>query len=369
MGSKRWMLGNGLGRVLAEHMPGRKRFIDLFSGSGVVSWHVAQTSRCEVIAGDIQTYATVLAAAVIERTAPVDVEVLVSDWLRNGVRSVEQSKAWLSAPPAASLTADLVLKSREYAESVGGLVTARYGGYYLAPRQTLVIDHLLKTVPEGDSNVCLAALVIATSRSVASPGHTAQPFQPTTPGGLTAINHAWGRDIVQLVASALRALSPMHARIRGRAVTGDALSLATQANSADLVFLDPPYSSVQYSRFYHVLETIARGTGGPVSGVGRYTPIMERPQSEFSQRRTALRAMTKLLESLSTAGAGRVIVTFRQDKTSNGLSAGVIREIASKRFKVDDEHVDTRMSTLGGNNVDRAARTQVKESILVLRSR
>ena len=95
--------------------------------------------------------------------------------------------------------------------------------------------------------------------------------------------------------------------------------------SDDLVIVDPPYSSVQYSRFYHVLETIARGTCGPVSGQGRYPAINERPQSSWSNKGTSQFALKMLLEKLSVTGC-TVIFTFPSSETSNGLSGNAIIE-------------------------------------------
>ena len=66
------------------------------------------------------------------------------------------------------------------------------------------------------------------------------------------------------------------------------------------MFIDPPYSSVQYSRFYHVLETMAKGEKElVVDGVGRYPPLADRPQSHFSNTGQARNALESLIEKLS----------------------------------------------------------------------
>src|SRR5437016_2542153 len=70
MGSKRWMLSNGLGHLLDDRAKNASRFVDLFSGSAAVAWYVAERTQREVVACDLQHYSRVLADAVLQRTAP-----------------------------------------------------------------------------------------------------------------------------------------------------------------------------------------------------------------------------------------------------------------------------------------------------------
>ena len=66
-----------------------------------------------------------------------------------------------------------------------------------------------------------------------------------------------GRPAVQSGARS-KSLASIHAKQIGASKVADANKAAHQVREGDLVFLDPPYSGVHYSRFYHVLETIAR---------------------------------------------------------------------------------------------------------------
>ena len=54
MGSKRSMLLDGLGDLLANNALKTTRFVDLFAGSGAVSIHVATKYEIPVIASDLQ---------------------------------------------------------------------------------------------------------------------------------------------------------------------------------------------------------------------------------------------------------------------------------------------------------------------------
>ncbi len=246
-------------------------------------------------------------------------------------------------------------------------MTKAYGGYYFSPRQAIMIDSLRRTLPKRDPvrTVCLATLIWAITRCVASPGHTAQPFQPT-PTALRYIAEAWERDLLQAVRDVFPAIAARKANVRGEAIVGDAKEVADNLISEDdLVFVDPPYSAAQYSRFYHVLETVAQGSCGAVSGEGRYPPSSERPRSLYSLRSRAPHALEELLGALGSTGC-EVVMTFPQQACSNGLSGEAVIDLARRWFEVDVSSVVMRHSTLGGNNLHRAARRSSRELIMAM---
>ena len=116
-----------------------------------------------------------------------------------------------------------------------------------------------------------------------SPWRHAQPFQPEG-NGLTAIVEAWKRDPFYYAERILTDLTKRYANRIGMAKAGNAIDLLDLLEDGDMVFLDPPYSGVHYSRFYHVLETISRNTWENVSGRGRYPSSERRPKSDYSLR-------------------------------------------------------------------------------------
>jgi hypothetical protein len=183
---------------------------------------------------------------------------------------------------------------------------------------------------------------------------------------LPFILEAWKRDPFIECRKALEVLCEKHANRKGRAKLGDAVKIASQLKDDDLVFVDPPYSGVQYSRFYHVLETVARQHCSEVTGIGRYPPISERPQSAFSNKGQSLEALTNLLKNLAFVGAN-TILTFPKGICSNGLSGNMVMDVAHKYFRVQTKIVNGRFSTLGGNNNRRAARHDSHELILLLK--
>lgn len=371
MGSKRYMLANGLGDLLKREAATAAHSYDLFCGSGVVSWFLASETKSRVTSVDLQEFATALADAVVTRTKPLDVDHLKSVWIGPGIRRRNDNRLWKKASQLEDLriTRANVLAARELCtEPVRvGPVWNAYGGHYFSPKQALTFDYLLSRLPDDSSerSTCLAALIRAASRCAAAPGHTAQPFQPSRKAN-KAIAAAWWRDPIEEAVKALKDLAPRVAQLKGSVKTGDAHEEAEKIKKNSLVFVDPPYSAVQYSRFYHVLETIATYQRFSALGTGRYPPLTLRPQSEYSNRGTSHDALDCLLSRLAEREC-RVLVTFPAGESSNGLSGDGVVDIGTKYFRCDLKYVIGQFSTLGGNHTHRSPRHESRELILLLR--
>jgi adenine-specific DNA-methyltransferase len=375
MGSKRVMLQNGFGSAITAAAAGSERIVDLMAGSGAVAWYAAQNFDQPVLAVDLQAYSAVLSSAVISRTRGLNVSKLEREWLMPARRGATRTAHW-SAAEDFDQPADrgAVEQARALCEDEdGGMIWSSYGGHYFSPRQAIQLDRALALLPgrEPDRSACRAALIAAAGYCAAAPGHTAQPFQPTE-SAIPYIRDFWRRDPLTYAGSWLADISPRFARRKGGTEVADALDVVEGLDASDLVIIDPPYSDVQYSRFYHVLEAIARAkddaTSTPVSGVGRYPPFEARPRSDFSLKSRSQDAIEDLLDALAERGC-QAIITFPAARCSNGLSGSQIARIARRQFEVRTKTVKGRFSTLGGNNTTRAARTASAELIITLSPR
>lgn len=371
MGSKRAMLQNGLGHLLEQEVVGAKRFIDLFTGSAVVAAFVAQRFAIPVIAADLQLYSVVLASAIVGRNRELDWRVIWSRWYEEAKKDV--AKAGRIPRIGGSLSRKKVDAARRWSGTKSSLpITFAYGGFYFSPRQSVWIDALRRNLPKGKiaRDAALASLIKTASQCVASPGHTAQPFQPTLTGK-QYIAEAWKKSISIRTRQNFKQLAKSCALEKGKAHKADANQIAKNVTAGDVVFVDPPYSGVHYSRFYHVLETIAAGKSGHVSGQGRYPNEVRRVRSRYSLTSEASDALNDLLRTLS-ARSSKVIMTFPNHKCSNGLSGYRVQKIAAKHFSVRRKSVASRFSSLGGtgdnrgNEAGRAARRHTRELVLTL---
>lgn len=373
MGSKRAMLTNGLGHLIDDKTQGRGRFVDLFCGSGAVSSFVAQRTRLPVLASDLQEYATTLTEAIICRTGGFDANEMkeswyasASEWMLRDTQLIKEVRALGSQPDDSSKHVQWVNQSRELAQRVPERypITRAYGGYYYSLPQALAIDALRATVVTKNRAARLAALISAASTCAAAPGHTAQPFS-TTETSLPHLLSAWKKDIFKETADALYKLSTTCAKVRGEVKQKNAVEITEHLNERDLVFVDPPYSEVQYSRFYHVLETVVSGNAIAAEGNGRYPPINQRPQSAFCLTTKSIDEFDRLMLAIAAQGAS-AIVTFPAGVASNGLSGEIVEALSAQYFKVKRREVASVFSTLGGNKSNRDARQGTNELILFL---
>src|SRR5579859_338034 len=347
MGSKRWMLGNGLGSILATFGRDTKRFVDLFAGSGAVAIHMARQFPLPVLAVDLQRYSAVLTGAIIQRQAALTHEDTWKDWYQRAAVVFQKHRP----PKIEKITRRSMLGYRGWCERRTDLpLTRAYGGHYFGPVQATWIDALRTCLPtkEPEQTVALGALLHAASKCAAAPGHTAQPFQPTR-SAKPFILQAWKKDIAALTMASFVDLAKLFAYKTGSVLTADANDAVENVTQHDLVFIDPPYSGVHYSRFYHVLESIAFGTAGAVSGVGRYPDREFRPRSRYSLKGESRKALSHLLGKIAEKGA-KAIVTFPATECSNGLSGDIVRELAEQYFRVREKTVLSKFSTLGGTN-------------------
>jgi hypothetical protein len=346
---------------------------------------LAERFDLPVLAGDLQSFAAARAASVVERNAPVEDVTFVDRWFQRAERIIADTIESRRIPetPNAEIAGKYkiarasVERTREYLDrTLSDIlrnsghkwpITLAYAGYYFSVQQALTFDALRATLPKkkAERTVALSALIGAASRCSGSPGHTAQPLG-ISEGSLPHLLEAWNRSVFNAVREEVSKIAPRHAKVEGETSVGSWEMLCDRLAPGDVVFCDPPYSDVQYSRFYHVLETLSRGSVIDVSGTGRNPPFAERPESEFSRKSKALAEAEKLLQHAADREL-RLVITFPISRQSNGLAAQTFSKKASKYFgRIQSQEVTSTFSSLGGNgsNGRRPARVAKVERII-----
>lgn len=84
---------------------------------------------------------------------------------------------------------------------------------------------------------------------------------------------------------------------------------------ADVVFIDPPYNSRQYSRFYHLLENLVKWTKPDLEGVAMKPPVEN--MSEYSKTK----APEKFDELIQNIDAKYIVVTYNNTYSSKSNSS------------------------------------------------
>lgn len=104
---------------------------------------------------------------------------------------------------------------------------------------------------------------------------------------------------------------------------------------ADVAFIDPPYNSRQYSRFYHVLETITKWDKPKLSGTA-----MKPPKENMSEycRNSAPKAFDDLIKNLNVK---YIVVTYnntydsKSSSSRNKITLEQIKEILDKKGRTE----------------------------------
>ena len=256
---------------------------DLMAGTHAVGY--ALKTRNRIIANDIQAYSAVVGKALIENHTRC-----ISSW---------QAREQLG---------DLVMRNHE--ERKFTFFQDYYADKYFSARQCRDIDSIRYAIEDvtdkHESALYLCALMHAMCLGQSTTGHFAE-YLPSTHERLRPLRaiDIWDAflrkcDEMQVVRSDASHVvlcedyrivlqSPVYAHLTPQ---------------VDCFYLDPPYSDAQYSRFYHVLETVVRYDHPPLRHKGGYRA--GRHQSRFSQR---ARAEAEFEWAVSRAAAlGRPLV-------------------------------------------------------------
>lgn len=342
---------------------------DLFAGSGCVSYKLS--AHFAVTACDIQYYSAVLCHALLH---PQHIsEGHINSFLirLQGNKSAMLEEAF---SPLVKIESDAISEknlevladitehgstevfSRERSKSsishfqervlanlatmgIGGkdaFISRNYGGVYFSYLQAIQIDEILsaikESVPDEEKSVFLAALLSTASDIVDTVGkHFAQPIKVRDANGRIKplvyskavkdktidVKELYGKWLQQYV-------SLPKGEYSSRIIQGDYLDcLKMLHDDIRTVYADPPYTRDHYSRFYHVLETIARGDAPELATINVHGSTQvsnglyreDRHQSPFCIRSKAPLAFEAMFKELSSAQRNLLLSYSPYDET------------------------------------------------------
>lgn len=381
--------------------------LDLFSGMCSVAGALASSGR-ETWCNDIQRYAAVVAEALLISVDP-PLDPLRSathlfDHYAANLRLLQDRFAADLAGEAVALAqldkAEYVRQASEWrhvgnderlaleAQSLRSnlmttpyrLATLTFAHGYFGLCQATELDSLRFAIDSawrvgmltaGEARWALVALLQAASHLVAAPGHFAEHLKPRDDETYRRLRRLRARSAWTQFQVELGRLAPYGTerwRKGNRVFCEDATTLTQRLGQLRLqprvVYADPPYSKAQYSRYYHVLETLVRYDYPAATGAGRYRS--DRFQTPFSKVSTVRQGFESLAEHTAKLGADLVL-----SYPSNGLlyAAGEDPPSLLRRHYRSVEVAwssSKQHSTLGG--APGRANTQVTEMILVARN-
>ncbi len=369
-------------------------FLDLFSGIAAVGSQIG-TGR-PIWCNDVQQFSTLLtrrkfkaAKAFVGQSALADAAMPIFEKNRSALFDAfadllakEQDVLYASCPAALTEQINEISavsgsrRSQLCASGHHSLFATTHAGTYFGLRQAIEIDsiryaadslHEAGRIGEDEHQWMILALCQVLSSSSNSTGHFAQYLSPNA-ANIHRILRKRRRNIWEIWKETLRTMRPAGTvkwRRGNRVFNADAVkllhALARKTQQPSVIYADPPYTSDQYSRYYHVLENIILYDYPATAGKGQYRP--DRFTSGFSLKSAVNKSFAELVEA-----ASRLDAVFILSYPTNGLlehSTKRVLEILDRHFAhVDAPIVIPHMhSTMGGSKG--AQKQAVDENIFV----
>lgn len=381
LGSKLRLVGS-IRRLVSSIGHSGDTVCDLFAGSGTAA--VALAADHNVIAADIQEYSRVLCSALLQpaRTDEREAQTVIREAARLESDLEEslapilelEEQALANTGSAPSLLCDLAehgsllippvtndrlsralndtnIRVQRYSSAL--VVTRYFGGAYFSYRQALQLDCLLQAIGRLQGNVqdtYLAAVLSTASTVVNSVGKQfAQPMRPRRKDGTIKAHvvRQMRRDRCLDSRSIFRDWLTRYRQLplaQGhRVIRGDYRDVLGGLKDVSVVYADPPYTRDHYSRFYHVLETIALRDAPTISATNLMGPRdasrgmyrEHRHQSPFCIKSQAAIAFRELFERCRGLGAS-VLVSyspFVKDGHPRLMTVEGIEQIAKQYYR------------------------------------
>lgn len=259
-----------LNRILDEN---DHRFGDLMAGTGIVGYLVSRTRKMRVVFNDLMRYSYYLTKSCITK---------------------------LSAAEKTQIQ-DLIAQYNQLPPNPDGFIAQNFsnGGksdrMFFTPENAGKIDSIrqaINALPDGNVRDYLLACLISAADKVSNVSCTFEAY------------------LKQFKSSAVKSLELKYIEmgddfIEGESHCGDVTSVTQYL---DVVYLDPPYNSRQYSSVYHLLETIACYDDPEISGVAGKRDCSEQ-KSKFSQ----VSAPEEFERVVSGVKCGKLLVSYNNE--------------------------------------------------------
>ena len=307
-------------------------FFDIFSGSGSVGASFQQENI--IFSNDAELYSTIISSSLLntpEETLLQEIADQFQTQLKNNINKnsieyidyIKQEREFLLSQDNDKLinlyknfptiwnklrgvTVNKLRKQRKY-----NLFTHYYSGTYFGIEQSIIIDSVIETIHsfqnESVTDTLYSCLFFAMKEIVfAKDGHMAQPLNPSK--NITRHFKQRSKNLIDLLNKKLEEFILYSSKkvsnnqfqhqiynLDIREITNN--NLLANSN-IKMIYADPPYTDMQYSRYYHLLNVAARyDFPEPTINHGKYTSGLYtegRNQSDLSKKSTAKNRIEEL---------------------------------------------------------------------------
>jgi len=323
MGNKRSIL-NRIIPIIESNIDEKKMFFDVFAGTNSVGYAIKTTNggNIGVVTNDVQAYSYVISKALIENNAihKIPLYEAQSDLMNNFKNNMNDiSKTW----------SDAFIKNHQYrthlsdkeisfqqfikksiTETPFCLFSFYFTNVYFSLEQCKEIDSLRFAIEQIKNpikkNIYLICLLYAVSYGSSTFGHFAQPRKVTE-----EVLKIREKSISELFFKKLSELSIKKNNKKNFCFNEDYKTLFTRKefkklkNKIGFVYVDPPYSTANYSRFYHILETLVKYDYPENDYKGLYRE--DRFKSNFCKSRKVEEEFRAVFEFVKDIEAGMVV--------------------------------------------------------------
>lgn len=283
---------------------------DLFAGTGIVSGSLK--GEYNIHANDVQEYSSILSLTYLSRLKgniqPETIDEIYSkaNYLVNEFRK-KYSRLNFDYSTIENFNQFQLLEQNqqlllnENFDLGFHLFTKYYSGTYWSFDQCLWVDSIRAVAEQYRGKLeyyaILSSLIFSMSYASQSTGHYAQ-YRDATVENMNDIliyrkKEIWSNfekkfnDIIQNINGITRDF---------RVTTLDYIDCLRILEDRSIIYADPPYQSVHYSRFYHALETLVKYDYPKIHYKGRYRD--DRHQSPFCKKTTVKKAFSTLFEAV-----------------------------------------------------------------------
>ncbi|WP_312184129.1 DNA adenine methylase [Massilia timonae] len=382
MGSKAGILdflSKGLAEVHAEDRP----LVDLFAGACAISGGFGHATQ--IISNDIQGYSAVIASTYLRRAELIgnfDIIALAQPIVDCVLASLPENLAY--PKEAVNLNAFNIIERRNRKmirkefDSSHHLFTKIYSGTWWSTEQCVWIDAIREvldtlknrgSIEQADFDFGLTCLLSAMAYTSQGTGHYAQYRDANTSEGMLDILKYRRASVPALFNRRFGALLEWHLENvvdRGSSLLSLDYRECLAGVKNAVVYADPPYAFVHYSRFYHAMETLVRYDYPQIQHIGgkivkgRYR--LERHQSPFCIKTKVRGAFSEMFEGVKASKSDMLLSYSNTGMIDIQVLIDLARSHFGDEYKVWVEAMEHTHSTMG--RIKDKSR-QVKESLII----
>ena len=216
-----------------------------------------------------------------------------------------------------------------------------FGGKYFSQSSSKIIGFIRENIEENKNNLTskeyymlIASLLYSIDRIANTVGHYDAYFK---------------RDFIKDTFF-MKPIDPVE--VKEVSIFREDTNFLVKKINADIVYIDPPYNSRQYSRFYHILETLTKWDKPKLHGVAL------KPDPENMSDYCRIKAKDRFAELVRDVDAQYLVVSYnntydsKSNSSKNKITLQQIQSILGMKGKTKVFEKDYRYFNAGNTNFD-----------------